>query len=154
MEESIACKGPCKKSWAKFGRSSFLRHIKQAKKCREKYSDDEIKDIEDFNKQRTLDLNRKRNLKNYDQDIRSNKYRKVDNKDIELALESLWIDAKAKVDVKVADTKFLMLRDVLLSTNGEGKQNYFFQIISERVTLYNLTTLAQCFLKYQFYLNS
>ena len=51
-------------------------------------------------------------------------------------MESLWIDAKAKVDVKVADTKFLMLRDVLLSTNGEGKQNYFFQIISERVILY------------------
>ena len=58
-------------------------------------------------------------------------------------MESLWIDAKAKVDVKVADTKFLMLRDVLLSTNGEGKQNYFFRIISERVILYNLTTLAQ-----------
>ena len=77
-----------------------------------------------------------------------------DNKDIELALESLWIDAKAKVDVKVADTKFLMLRDVLLSTNGEGKQNYFFQIISERVILYDLTTLAQMILKYQFYLNS
>ena len=34
-------------------------------------------------------------------------------------MDSLWIDAKAKVDVKVADTKFLMLRDVLAS-DGEG----------------------------------
>ena len=80
MEESIACKGPCKKVWAKFGRSSFLRHIKQAKKCRMKYSDDELKVLEECNKQRTLDLHRKRKLENYDQRKRKEKYDKTDKK--------------------------------------------------------------------------
>ena len=45
MEEFVVCKGPCNKTWQKFGRSSFLRHISQAKKCRAKYNDDDLKDI-------------------------------------------------------------------------------------------------------------
>ena len=61
MEETIACRGPCKKIWSKFGRSSFLRHIKQAAKCSEKYTDTEIADLEECNKQRKLNMNKERN---------------------------------------------------------------------------------------------
>ena len=43
MEETITCKGPCeRKNWPKYGRSSFLRHISQAKTCRAMYTVEEI----------------------------------------------------------------------------------------------------------------
>ena len=84
MEETIPCRGPCKKIWSKFGRSSFLRHIKQAAKCRKKYRDTEIDDLEQCNKQRNkqrkLSMNRKRNHKNYDPEARHKKYQKTDYK--------------------------------------------------------------------------
>ena len=35
-----------------------------------------------------------------------------------MALDKLWTEAQSKVETKVADTKFLMLRDVLAK---EGK---------------------------------
>ena len=48
MEDEIECRGPCKKKiWPKFGKSSFLRHISQAAKCRSLYSEAEIKDLWD-----------------------------------------------------------------------------------------------------------
>ena len=78
MEETIACRGPCKKIWSKFGRSSFLRHIKQAAKCREKYTDTEINDLQESNEQRNLNMNRERKRKNYDPEARNEKYQKTD----------------------------------------------------------------------------
>ena len=78
MEETIAYRGPCKKIWSKFGRSSFLRHIKQAAKCREKYTDTEINDLQESNKQRNLNMNRERKRKNYDPEARNEKYQKTD----------------------------------------------------------------------------
>ena len=78
MEETIAYRGPCKKIWSKFGRSSFLRHIKQAAKCREKYTDTEINALQECNKQRNLNMNRERKRKNYDPEARNEKYQKTD----------------------------------------------------------------------------
>ena len=78
MEETIACRGPCKKIWSKFGRSSFLRHIKQAAKCREKYTDTEINDLQECNKQRNLNMKKERKRKNYDPEARNEKYQKTD----------------------------------------------------------------------------
>ena len=85
MEESITCRGPCKKVWAKFGRSSFLRHVKQAKKCKEKYSDNEIIELEKAGKKMTRRLyyqrsGKERELKRqrdgYDSEQRNKKYQK------------------------------------------------------------------------------
>ena len=76
MEETIACRGPCKKIWSKFGRSSFLRHIKQAAKCRDKYTDTEINDLQECNEQRNLNMKRERKRKNYDPESRNKKYQK------------------------------------------------------------------------------
>ena len=78
MEETIACRGPCKKIWSKFGRSSFLRHIKQAAKCREKYTDPEINDLQECNERRNLNMKRERERKNYDPEARNKKYQKTD----------------------------------------------------------------------------
>ena len=78
MEETIPCRGPCKKIWSKFGRSSFLRHIKQAAKCSEKYTDTEIADLEECNKQRKLNINKERKRTKYDSEERKNKYQKTD----------------------------------------------------------------------------
>ena len=87
MEESITCRGPCKKVWAKFGRSSFLRHVKQAKKCKEKYSDNEIIELEKAGKERTKRLQyqgsaKERQLKRkrdcYDSEQRNKKYQRGD----------------------------------------------------------------------------
>ena len=92
MEESITCRGPCKKVWAKFGRSSFLRHVKQAKKCKEKYSDNEIIELEKAGKKMTRRLEyqrggKERELKRqrdgYDSEQRNKKYQRGD-KDKEL----------------------------------------------------------------------
>ena len=74
MEESIACRGPCKKTWAKFGRSSFLRHIKQAKKCKEKYTETEINHFEHASELRTKNLKRQRQSET-DKEIERNKKR-------------------------------------------------------------------------------
>ena len=90
MEESITCRGPCKKIWAKFGRSSFLRHVKQAKKCKEKYSDAEIVHFEQASEERARSLKRqrqfetdkekerKRKRENYNSEARHEKYEKSD----------------------------------------------------------------------------
>ena len=87
MEESITCRGPCKKVWAKFGRSSFLRHVKQAKKCKEKYSDNEIIELEKAGEERTKRLQyqgsaKERQLKRkrdcYDSEQRNKKYQRGD----------------------------------------------------------------------------
>ena len=86
MEESITCRGPCKKTWAKFGRSSFLRHIKQAKQCKEKYTETEINHLEQASELRTKNLKRqrqaekdkeierKRKRKNYNPETRHKKH--------------------------------------------------------------------------------
>ena len=50
------------------------------------------------------------------QTIRDSDSSKEEN--INLALDKLWTEAQSKVETKVADTKFLMLRDVLAK---EGK---------------------------------
>ena len=63
MEESVTCRGPCKKTWAKFGRSSFLRHIKQATKCKEKYTDKEIIDLEHASEERVRNMKKRRHQK-------------------------------------------------------------------------------------------
>ena len=73
MEESIACRGPCKKTWAKFGRSSFLRHIKQAKKCKEKYTETEINHLEQASELRTKNLKRKRQFETDKEEERKRK---------------------------------------------------------------------------------
>ena len=83
MDESITCRGPCKKQWAKFGRSSFLRHIKQAKKCKERYNDNEIFKLEKDSEERTRNLKRKKDIDSYDPEEREKKYQKS-NKEIEL----------------------------------------------------------------------
>ena len=46
IEDNITCRGPCKKVWPRFGRSSFLTHITQAKKCKSLYSEDEIAEFQ------------------------------------------------------------------------------------------------------------
>ena len=40
----IICKGPCKKN--KYAAKSFLGHLQQAKRCRLKYTSDEISNIQ------------------------------------------------------------------------------------------------------------
>ena len=83
MDESITCRGPCKKQWAKFGRSSFLRHIKQAKKCKEKYNENEIFILEKDSEERTRNLKRKKNTDSYDTEERKKRYQ-TSNKEKEL----------------------------------------------------------------------
>ena len=78
MEESITCRGPCKKVWARFGRSSFLRHVKQAKKCKEKYSDNEIIEFERACEKRRSGRELKRQRDCYDSGQRKAKYQKSD----------------------------------------------------------------------------
>ena len=80
MEESIACRGPCKKTWAKFGRSSFLRHIKQAKKCKEKYTETEINHFEHESELRTKNLKRQRQ---FETDKEKERKKKRENYDSE-----------------------------------------------------------------------
>ena len=82
MEESIACRGPCKKIWAKFGRSSFLRHIKQAKKCKEKYTETEINHFEHASELRTKNLKRQRQIQT-DKEIERKRKRKNYNSEKE-----------------------------------------------------------------------
>ena len=91
MEESITCRGPCKKVWAKFGRSSFLRHVKQAKKCKEKYSENEIIELEKAGKERQL--KRKRDC--YDSEQRNKKYQRS-NKETELKRQQDCYDSEQR----------------------------------------------------------
>ena len=74
MEESVTCRGPCKKTWAKFGRSSFLRHIKQATKCKEKYTDNEIIDLEHASEERVRNMKKRRHQNTYNLEERQAKY--------------------------------------------------------------------------------
>ena len=97
MEETIPCRGPCKKIWSKFGRSSFLRHIKQAAKCSEKYTDTEIADLEECNKQRKLNMNKERNRTKYDSEERKNKYQKTDKiHELKRQRENYDVEARSK----------------------------------------------------------
>ena len=50
-----------------------------------------------------------------------------------MALDKLWTEAQSKVETKVADTKFLMLRDVLAN---EGNDFYFTDIASVTVHMF------------------
>ena len=43
-DESIFCKGPCRKKT--YASNLFLDHIRQAKRCRSKYTADQISDLE------------------------------------------------------------------------------------------------------------
>ena len=104
MEDSITCRGPCKKVWARFGRSSFLRHVKQAKKCKEKYSDNEIIELEKAGEERAKNLNyqrrdKKRELKRrrdcYDSEQRSKKYQRS-NKETELKRQQDCYDSEKR----------------------------------------------------------
>ena len=77
MEETIICKGPCeRKEWPKYGRSSFLRHISQAKTCRAMYTVEEIDTLKQSSHKRkeTLELKRKRD--GYDPELRNKKHKK------------------------------------------------------------------------------
>ena len=111
MEESITCRGPCKKVWAKFGRSSFLRHVKQAKKCKEKYSDDEIIELEKAGEKMTRRLKYQRNGKErelkrqrdgYDSEQRNKKYQRGD-KEKELKRQQDCYDSE-KRNLKYKET--------------------------------------------------
>ena len=77
MDQSITCRGPCKKLWARFGRSSFLRHIKQAKKCKEKYADNEIIKFEKDSEERTRSMKRQREIEKYNTEERKKKYQRT-----------------------------------------------------------------------------
>ena len=58
VEDDITCRGTCKKKvWPKYGRSNFLRHITQAKKCKELYTQDEIEKFQ------SLSYNRKKQMR-------------------------------------------------------------------------------------------
>ena len=68
VEDNITCRGTCKKKiWPKYGRSNFLRHITQAKKCKDLYTDDEIENF------RKLSYNRKKQMRieGYDENERN-----------------------------------------------------------------------------------
>ena len=43
MDESIICRGPCRKKYAS---DLFLNHLLHAKRCKSKYTDDEISDMQ------------------------------------------------------------------------------------------------------------
>ena len=88
MEDSITCRGPCKKVWARFGRSSFLRHVKQAKKCKAKYSEIEVIEMEKASGERTRNLKRQRESErrqhdSYDSVKRKKRYEKNREHDLE-----------------------------------------------------------------------
>ena len=79
MEETIECRGPCKKkTWPKFGRSSFLRHISQAMQCKSFYTDEEFENFQQVANERKKDFKRKRAIETYDSEERSLKYQKFD----------------------------------------------------------------------------
>ena len=93
MDESITCRGPCKKLWARFGRSSFLRHIKQAKRCKEKYNDNEIIELEKDSEERTRSLKRQRDFEKYNKDPEPKLKRKRESYDTE-ARHEMYIAKK------------------------------------------------------------
>lgn len=57
-----------------------------------------------------------------------------------MALDKLWTEAQSKVETKVADTKFLMLRDVLAN---EGNDFYYFTTDTASVTACLLFVLSK-----------
>ena len=73
VEDNITCRGTCKKKvWPKYGRSNFLRHITQAKKCKDLYTDDEIENF------RKLSYNRKKQMQveGYDENEKNKKLKR------------------------------------------------------------------------------
>ena len=75
MEDFIDCKGPCSKTWPKFGRNTLLRHITFASKCRKKYSDYEIDTLKQSSQERNKSLKRKREKEHYHPEKRYEKER-------------------------------------------------------------------------------
>ena len=65
VDDNITCRGTCKKKvWPKKGRSNFLRHITQAKKCKILYTEDEIEEFRKLSYKMEL----KRQRESYDED--------------------------------------------------------------------------------------
>ena len=53
MEESVSCRGPCKrKDWPISGRSSFFNHISRSSQCRALYSETEFLELQRLSKER------------------------------------------------------------------------------------------------------
>jgi hypothetical protein len=78
MEETIICKGPCeRKEWPKYGRSSFLRHISQANKCKVMYTAEEIDEFKQSSQERNQTRKRKRDKEEYDPANRNKKYQET-----------------------------------------------------------------------------
>ena len=70
VEDNITCRGTCKKKvWPKNGRSNFLRHITQAKKCKDLYTDDEIEEFQklSYNRKKNKEVKRQRESYNNDE---------------------------------------------------------------------------------------
>ena len=74
MEEKILCRGPCKKEWPKYGKSSFLRHISQAKRCKVLYSEVKISSLKSSSllRKKEQDLQKKKDA--YDPSLRKQKH--------------------------------------------------------------------------------
>ena len=76
-EETVVCKGPCqRKEWPRFGRSSILRHLSQASKCRSLYTNQDIEELKETSQSRK----RKREHDDYDANERRKKHLKTYNK--------------------------------------------------------------------------
>ena len=80
LGDNITCRGTCKKKvWPKNGRSNFLRHITQAKKCKELYTEVEIEEFRKLSRNRKKQMRvegygeeLKRQRKSYDADRNKN----------------------------------------------------------------------------------
>ena len=98
MEEKIPCRGPCEKEWPKYGKSSFLRHISQAKRCKVLYSEDEISTLksssllrkkeQDLQKKKEASADSKADVKKTDKDEKETKDGK-EKKEAEATFEIL-----------------------------------------------------------------
>ena len=107
MEETITCKGPCeRKNWPKYGRSSFLRHLSQAKKCRAMYTIEEIDELKKSSHERKETLALKRKRDDYDPEVRNKKYKKGNAKKKELERQQESYDsAKRTKKYKTGNAK-------------------------------------------------
>ena len=76
IEDTITCRGACKKVWPRFGRSSFLIHITKAKKCKILYSEEEIEEFKkkSCSRSKTKELKRQREM--YDKNVKNEKLKR------------------------------------------------------------------------------
>ena len=79
MEDKIACKGLCKRQWPRYGKSSLLRHISQARNCKAKYSEDEISSFKTSSYLRKKEQGRIKNKDVYDPNARKQKHQRAYN---------------------------------------------------------------------------